>query len=168
MCLNPGFSTRRLGNVLSVLILEPHSQLSSKDIREGVVYHWDYQRHGTAVCSDLLLCSGWMFSCSEFPHVLQFVSAQEKTALKLLVGMNVSVSDSLSTCVSPVMDVGAAQGVNFAWCSLCASPTPCSRRGIRRWRKGMTPIDFLKKSCSIVVYISFLMTSSLRRYLILG
>lgn len=138
MCLTPGFRTERLGNVLSALILEPHSQLSSKDMGWWwwgggvVVYHWDYHCHGTAVFSDLLLCSGWMFSCSESPHVLQFVSAQEKTALKLLVGMNVSVSDSLSTCVSPVMDVGAAQGVNFAWCSLCASPTPCSRRGIRR------------------------------------
>lgn len=76
-------------------------------------------------------------SCSEFLCAFRFTSpaVDEKTVLKLLIGLSVSVSESLSTCVRPVMDVRPVQEVDLALCTLCASPTPGSSREINEQGK---------------------------------
>lgn len=76
-------------------------------------------------------------SCPEFLWVFRFASSamDEKTVLKLFIGWNGSVSESLSTCIRPVMDMRPVQEVNLASCPLCASPTPGSWREINAYEK---------------------------------
>lgn len=113
----------RLHHMFGFYLTVAKSVYIKKKDTKGATLWLSLSRHSTGVYSEPLPC--WEFACSppvqNSPACFDSPSAQnEKTALKSLIGMNVSASDSLSSCISPVMDMWHVQGVNF-----CFMPAVC-------------------------------------------